>query len=223
MTGIPQQIVLKRFDPSSMKDNRVMFIIGHCNAGKSMLSIDIIKHITPKLGAGTVLGPDDRKISHFKQLSDEVLIHEYYTPEIGKEIIQRQTQEHITPHFLIADGCIHDPFWQRDPPMRYMFLNSQRLQLTIIFTMVYAVGVVPALRVCVDYVFIYRENLQANRRKIYDQYASTIFPSYELFCTVMDALNNWGEYICLVFDNTSTSKNIEDRVFYYKAQYEKNT
>jgi hypothetical protein len=71
----------------------------------------------------------------------------------------------------------------------------------------------------VDYVFILRENIIQNREKLYKSFFG-IFPSFDMFCKVMDACTE--NYECLVLDNTVKSNRIQDCVFWYKATLRKN-
>jgi hypothetical protein len=76
-------------------------------------------------------------------------------------------------------------------------------------------GLPPALRTNVDYIFVCKEPKKSNRKKLYEQYCG-IFPDYEMFEKVLTETTN--DYGCLVIDNTSTSEKIEDQVFWYKAE-----
>ena len=81
--------------------------------------------------------------------------------------------------------------------------------------MQYPVGIPPFLRTNIDYVFILRENVISNRKRIYEHYAGMI-PSFDAFCQIMD--NCAEDYECLVIDNTTSSATLKDRVFWYKAE-----
>lgn len=70
----------------------------------------------------------------------------------------------------------------------------------------------------IDYTFIFRENNVNQRKILYEKYAS-IFPSFQLFCEVLDHYTE--NHTCVVIDNTSQSNKLEDRVFWYKASYDK--
>jgi hypothetical protein len=59
-----------------------------------------------------------------------------------------------------------------------------------------------------------RENIISNRKRIYDSFAG-MFPTFEMFCQVMDQCTE--NYECLVIDNTSKSNRLEEQVFWYKA------
>ena len=80
--------------------------------------------------------------------------------------------------------------------------------------MQYALGVPPSLRTNIDYVFILRENYVSNRKRLYEHYAG-MFPTFEIFCQVMDQCTE--DYNCLVINNNAKSNKLEDQVFWYKA------
>ena len=117
--------------------------------------------------------------------------------------------------FLIMDDCLYDNVWAKDVNMKYFFMNGRHINLFLLITMQYPLGIPPILRGQVDYVFILRDNVMGNRRRIYENYAS-MFPSIDIFNQVMDQCTE--DYHCLVIDNTSVSNNLEDIVFWYKAQ-----
>ena len=76
-------------------------------------------------------------------------------------------------------------------------------------------GIPPNLRTNIDYVFILRENIVQNRKRIYECYAG-MFPTFEIFCQVMDQTTE--NFSCLVIHNNSKSNKLEDQVFWYKAE-----
>ena len=56
-------------------------------------------------------------------------------------------------------------------------MNGRHYFAMFIITMQYALGIPPVLRTNIDYVFILRENIFMNRKKLYDQYAG-MFPTF---------------------------------------------
>ena len=85
--------------------------------------------------------------------------------------------------------------------------------------MQYCMSIKPALRLCLDYIFIFREAISANRKKLYEQYCG-MFPTQDVFNKVLDACTE--NYQCLVINQRNTSNRIEDCVFYYKADLHDN-
>ena len=59
-----------------------------------------------------------------------------------------------------------------------------------------------------------RENYVSNRKRLYEHYAG-MFPTFEIFCQVMDPCTE--DFNCLVINNNAKSNKLEDQVFWYKA------
>ena len=122
----------------------------------------------------------------------------------------------INPNaFLILDDCLFDNSWIKDINIRSLFMNGRHYKIMFIITMQYALGITPNLRTNIDYVFILRENYMSNRKRLYEHYAG-MFPTFEMFCQVMDQCTE--NYECLVIHNNSKSNKLEDQVFWYKAE-----
>ena len=117
--------------------------------------------------------------------------------------------------FLILDDCLYDNTWAKDKWMRSVFMNGRHYKMLFLLTMQYALGVPPNLRTNVDYVFILRENYVSNRKRLYEHYAG-MFPTFEMFCQVMDQCTE--NYECLVINNNAKSNKLTDQVFWYKAE-----
>ena len=80
--------------------------------------------------------------------------------------------------------------------------------------MQFALGIPPALRTNIDYIFLLKEPIYSNKKRLYEHYAG-MFPSFDIFSRVMDRCTE--NFECLVIDNTSPSTKREDQVFWYKA------
>ena len=116
--------------------------------------------------------------------------------------------------FVILDDCLYDQGWTRDKMMRLLFMNGRHWKVMLIITMQYPLGIPPNLRTNIDYVFILRENYVSNRKRLYEHYAG-MFPTFEMFCQVMDQCTE--NFECLVIDNNAKSNKLDDQVFWYKA------
>ena len=137
----------------------------------------------------------------------------------GKKKIQNSikkygTSEHLKSHLFILDDIMYDTSWVKDKNIMQLFMNDRHLKYSLIITMPYSLSMPPALRFNVDYIFILRENYISNRKRLFEHYAG-MFPTFEIFCQVMDACTN--NYECLVIDNTTKSNKIEDMIYWYKA------
>jgi hypothetical protein len=221
-------LALKKFDITSISSDKVVVFIGKRNTGKSFLVKDLLyyhKHVP----IGTVISATEEANPFYGDMIPSLFIHNQYTPEIIANSLKRQKMvikklnkdknqfgnSNIDPHaFLILDDCLYDQSWIRDENIRSLFMNGRHYKILFIITMQYALGVPPSLRTNIDYVFILRENYVSNRKRLYEHYAG-MFPTFEIFCQVMDQCTE--DFNCLVINNNASSNKLEDQVFWYKA------
>lgn len=222
------QLHLRKFDPASIADDKVLVFLGKRNTGKSFLVKDILFYHRD-IPIGTVISPTESANNFYNAIVPGLFIHDEYTPKLIENVVKRQKiltkkiqkdtmmygKSSIDPRaFLILDDCLYDGCWKKDKNIRYIFMNGRHQKILLLITMQYPLGVPPDLRTNVDYAFILRENNYGNRKRIYENYCS-IFPTFEMFCTVMDQVTEG--YGCLVIDNGSKSNKLEDNIFWYTA------
>ena len=221
-------IRLRKFDMKSLKAGSVVVLIGKRETGKSFLVRDILYH-NKDMPIGTIISGTEGANSFYSHMVPSIYIYGEYEPQIIDNVIKRQVlvrnemkkevamrgHTNIDPRaFLILDDCLYDASWTKDKNVRSLFMNGRHYNETFIITMQYCMGIPPSLSTNVDYVFILRENLINNRKKLYEQYAG-MFPSFDIFCQVMDQCTE--NYECIVLHNNAKSNKLEDQVFWYKA------
>jgi hypothetical protein len=219
---------LKKFDMTKIKHDKVVVLIGKRETGKSFLVKDLLWH-HQSLPCGTVISGTEGANQFYSKVVPPMFIHEEYSPliianvlkrqkliakKISKDLSERGSTSVDPRNFLILDDCLYDTSWIRDRNVRYLFMNGRHVHTMFIITMQYAIGIPPNLRTNIDYVFILRENIISNRRKLYEQYAG-MFPDFDSFCQVMNQCTE--NFECLVIDNNAKSNKLEDQVFWYKA------
>ena len=216
------EIQLKKFDMSQIKDDKVVVLIGKRETGKSFLCKDLL-YQHRDIPCGQVISATEAANGYYKKMVPPLFIHDEYTPGIISNVLKRQrmmidkinANAVIDPRlFLLLDDCIYDQSWVKDKNVRSLFMNGRHFKILFVITMQYALGIPPNLRTNVDFVFILRENFVNNRKRLYDHYAG-MFPSFEMFCQVMDQCTE--NFECLVINNNAKSNKLEDQVFWYKA------
>ena len=228
-TSAAVNINIKRFDMRKIQQDAVVIFIGRRRTGKSTLVRDLLFH-HQDMPLGTVISGTEESNSFYGKMIPPLFIHGEYNPIILANYVKRQKiimskiqqeqaagvrQSRFDPRsFMILDDCMYDDSWTHDKNIRYLFMNGRWLKVFFLITMQYPLGIQPALRTNVDYVFVLREPYMSNRKRIFDNYCS-VFPSFEFFCQIMDQCTQ--NYECLVIDNTSQSSKLEDCVFWYKA------
>ena len=226
---------LKKFDmrwitfrPEENKGPVIVFI-GRRDTGKSFLIRDLLYH-HQDIPIGTVISGTEIANPFFSNMVPKAFIHYEYNSLLIENILRRQKmaikqlqtekerygKSSIDPRtFVILDDCLYDNKWSRDNLMRMLFMNGRHWKVMLMLTMQYPLGIPPNLRTNIDYVFILRENYYANRKRIWENYAS-MFPTMESFCSIMDQTTE--NYECLVINNNAKSNKLQDQIFWYKAQ-----
>ncbi len=220
---------LKKFDMRRIPQDAVCVFIGRRRTGKSTLVRDLLFH-HQDMPLGTVISGTEESNSFYGKMIPPLFIHGEYNSLILANFVKRQKMvmarimkdqesgqvSRLDPRsFMILDDCMYDDSWTHDKNIRYLFMNGRWLKVFFLITMQYPLGIQPALRTNVDFVFVLREPYMSNRKRIFDNYCS-VFPSFEFYCQIMDQCTQ--NYECLVIDNTSQSSNLEDCVFWYKAE-----
>jgi hypothetical protein len=223
------KLELKRFDITKLRDDSVVIFLGARNTGKSTALFSTLKHHT-SIPIGVVISGTESANHSFERVIPKMLIYEEYDGAIIEKFMQRQVKvveqsndekkkygrTDLDPRaFLILDDCLYDSkAWVNDRNIRSIFMNGRHFKIFLLITMQYPLGIPPALRANVDYIFIMRNNMVKDRERIYQQYAG-MFPNFEIFNTVMNQCTE--NYECLVIDKKSQSNKLEDQVYWWKA------
>jgi hypothetical protein len=221
---------LSKFDMSKIPDDCVTLFIGRRGTGKSFLIKDLMWY-KQRFPLTTVISGTETANHFYSPMVPNQFIYEEFSSSIVGNIMLRQ--EKITQKILkeeeikgvgtsqidrrsliIMDDCLYDNKWISDKNIRSLFMNGRHYGLLYILAVQYVMGIPPILRGQVDYVFILRENQVSARKRIYEQFAG-IFPTFELFCQIMDQCTE--NYECLVIHNGCKTNKLEDCVFWYKA------
>jgi hypothetical protein len=220
---------LRKFSMKDIPQDAVVIFIGRRRTGKSTLVKDLLFH-HQNMPLGTVISGTEESNGFFKKMIPPIFIHGEYNPVILANYVKRQKlimqkiqaetekggTSRLDPRsFLILDDCMYDDSWTHDKNIKYLFMNGRWLKVFFLITMQFPLGIQPALRTNVDYVFILREPYMSNRKRIYENYGSA-FPTFEFFCQIMDQCTQ--NFECLVINNNTQSNKLEDAIFWYKAE-----
>ena len=117
---------------------------------------------------------------------------------------------------LITDDMMsQERMLKKSAHYRKIYTEGRHFNVLYLACLQYCMGLPPELRSNIDYVFLYGEDENSNLKKLYENYAG-IFPTFQMFKDVLDqCTENYG---CLVIDKRSKSKNLTDRVFYFRAK-----
>jgi len=211
-------------------DNNSLFVLDNfVVTHNSWLVRDIFYH-HKHIPSGVVFSGTEEANPFFGEFIPDCFIHSEYDPELVDKIMGKQkkkirdaknagSKDGKSPSnnlFIVFDDMLHDAQnWKNDKTVKNIFFNGRHYNFLFILTMQYPLGITPALRSNIDYVFIFNEPSLKNRRKIYDDYAAML-PSFDHFCNILDACSQNHE--CLVIKTSGNSSDLRDIVFWYKAE-----
>ena len=220
---------IKKFNISEMVDHCTICIIAKRGSGKTYLVKEIMYN-KRDLPSCIAISKTEKLNNFYSNFIPESYIYSDFDSNILSKIYNRQSimnennktrvNENRSPKddrvMLIMDDCMSSKSsWIKDPNILELFFNGRHHHISFILTMQFSLGIPPELRSNFDYIFLLAEDFISNRKRLYEHYAG-MFPSFDIFQQVFsDLTENYG---CLVINNRIHSKNITDKVFWYKAK-----
>lgn len=225
---------LRKFKIIDMAPDSTVLLLGRRRSGKSILVRDIMFHhkTIPK---GLVFSGTEEANPFFGDFIPDCFIYSRYEPDLVTTLINSQAikvkharingyeethGKHVNNRsFLILDDMLAEAdSWKKEQTIKELFFNGRHFNIFFILTMQYPLGIPPALRTNIDYVFIFNEPSIKNRKKIYDDYAGMI-PTFDHFCNILDSCTQ--DHECLAIKLSGMSTDLRDQVFWYKANLHK--
>ena len=168
---------MRKFDMSSetVADDARVFIIGRRQTGKTYLIRDLAFHHRARPGVAVVSPTIGEPLWDFVP---PPRLHAGYSPELVQDLLAVDRRRRLgvgdTRSFLVFDDCMYDHSWVDDDNVRSMFADPSKL---IVVAMSYPLGLPRAVRAGADYVFMFRDNMPASRKRLFDAWAADVFPS----------------------------------------------
>ena len=220
MQGDADTLRIRKWDPSTMKDDRIVMIIGRRGTGKSVLQRDLMRHMSGRLDFGIAMTPTEETVEVYSQHMPEACIYRFFNQKKLEDMIDMQRRtlrakkqpKHL---YLLLDDCIYDKKILKTTAMRDLFLNGRHLHLHMSCAVQYLMDLSPDLRSNIDYIVCTRDVIISNRMKLW-KYFFGMFSRYEDFSRVFDKCTE--NYSTIVMDNTvARSTRPEDCIFWYRA------
>lgn len=223
------KIPIKKFNIHEMVDHCTIAMIAKRATGKSFLTKEIMFQ-KKNIASAVAISRTEKLNSFYSDFIPDSYIYSEYASDILSRIYERQS--HINEDnknrikdgkkpkddsiMIIMDDCMSSKgTWLKDPNILELFFNGRHHHLSFILTMQYSVGIPPEMRSNFDYIFLLAEDTISNRKRLYEHYAG-MFPTFDIFQQVFsDITENYG---IMVINNRVHSKNLTDKVFWYRAK-----
>ena len=213
-------IRVRKFDPSTIKESRIIFIIGKRHTGKSVLMKDLLYHM-PRPDYVLAMAPTEDTLKMFRTFLPQCCIFDHFSQEklertvtLQRELVSRGKKRNV---LILLDDCLYQKGVLKSNAMRSIFFNGRHDNISLICAAQYMMEVDVSLRTNIDYLFTMRENILTNRQKLFKYYFGQ-FARFDEFDKVMTQCTQ--DYRSLVLDGTvSTTDTPTDCVMWYRASY----
>lgn len=209
---------IRKFDPTTIRDGSVVGIIGKRGTGKSILVKDVMYN-KRGIPMGLVMSGTEDGNSYYSRFVPDSFVFTEFDKGSLERLVERQKKlakkGQAGKVFVVLDDLMYDKRIMKEKVMRQLLMNGRHWNIFMIVTAQYPADLgPPEIRSNCDYVIACRETIHQNRERLYRMFFG-IFPSFDDFCRVFSACTE--NYGVLVLDNTKQTNNIEDVVFWYKA------
>lgn len=216
----------KKFKPSWVKPGSIVLMIGKKGTGKTTLMLDIchaLRHCPEVILFQKTIDTNEA----FKDIVPGLFCYKYWSTETMKKVLDRHVRENkkrikqkkpVKYLTIIIDDQAGDEKFCNDPFLSDLFFNCRWYKLNIIFTMQYSMKVKIDQRAQIDWVFMLRENIESNRKRLLEHYCGHYGSGQKgltAFGKVFDQFTeNRG---CMVVKNTGLSNQITENIYHYRA------
>lgn len=210
---------IRQFSLDKMRQRGFVALVhGRRGSGKTTLNKDLMQKLN--LDSGMIVNPTNEYSGDYVE-TEKLKVTGEITPEVLKDFVSKQQMACRTGDkevkTLILDDCCNDtPQLFKNRDIKVLYMNGRFIRSNLIITQQHPTSLPANIRHNTCYFFIFKETCQSNRRKLYNYYGG-VFPTFKMFNRALDRCT--ANYGCMVIDNTSLSNNLEDHVFYYKADY----
>ena len=212
------KLKIKKFDCSKLTQYATVMCIGKRGTGKTTLIRDIMSHMAERVDFGIAMCGTEETARDMGEFIPPSCIYNEYSAEALDVLLKHQKKTVMggayKKTYLIMDDTLYDKSILKSKNMRRLFMNGRHRKIFFLAAVQYLMDLPPDLRANVDFVFALKENIIANREKLWKNFFG-MFNDYKDFSMVMNSCT--AGYDCMVLDNTVRSNSITDCVFWYRA------
>lgn len=221
----------RKFDPTTIKHDRIMVALGMRGSGKTTVMKDICQSMAGVFDVACGVSPTFDSRTFMRNIMPASCVHsstEVIKPVISQLLdfqknlleqrgfskIHENPKKRLRKVFFMMDDCAYDSKLTKGEIMRELVMNGRHSNIFILNAVQYCVDLPPAFRQNTDYVIAMREPDIDMRKKLFKFYFG-IFGDFKKFEKVFAMMTD--DYGCMVLDKTIVTTKVEDCVFHYRA------
>lgn len=209
-------INLKKFDLNELNKPKNVLIIGRRGTGKTQLLKHLIKYKEPTTTNITVAVHNYWECGNYETVLSvkRTDIKEVDFNELCAEHLKYQKKTHASG-LLALDTVAITKEKLKNRHLCDLVSNGNHHYNTSLYMMEQSIhNIDPTYRMNCDYVFLFKDNNLAMRKRFYN-YFGRMFSTFKEFNTVFEHVTS--NYGVMVINTTAKFRNLESQVFWYKA------
>jgi hypothetical protein len=219
-----QQVTIREFPIEDIPLSCTWIIISSPGGGKTTLEQNLMYHHKHRYPIAKIMTGSNTAYEEFCGITHPLYVSNGYDEKEHAKFMfrQRVQQDENGNHnpdsaaILILDDVGEDTKIFKNKYMKGTFkIGSRHWTNLVVVSMHYAVEMPPDVRNNASYIAIFRENNEASRKKLYENYGG-ICGTYKNFCDLLDQLT--GDHCCMIISKRTESTNLEDCIFWYRTQ-----
>ena len=213
-------ITIRKFDSNNVQINRAFIIIGKKGSGKTSVMFTLLHDLHKRVDYAMAMCGTRDGLQRFRSILPANVVYPSFNQDAFRNIVQTLDRCSKVPDYskvtaIVLDDLAYGKAAFKTEEMRMALMNGRWLGIFLILTQQYLMDITPDLRGNFDYIFAMAESTRKTRQKLYEMYFG-IFNTFADFERVFSQVTS-KRGRALVFDTTSPSNVIQDRVFYYDS------
>jgi hypothetical protein len=223
-------ITLREFKLHWILSDSIVVLVGRRRSGKSWLIRQIIHMLSTRgMPYGKIYSGTEHCNPFFRNFFPPLFIQNEFDEEDLAKVLDSQKKKvrKAAKKYNVQDGrCLEnnmllvfddmlsqDNIWKKSQNFKKLFVEGRHYNILFVMSLQHVLGIPPAQRDNIDYAFLFANDGQ-NLRKLWENYAGVI-ESFDMFKKIFyHCTRNKG---CMVINKTSSSEDLTDKVFFYKA------
>lgn len=220
------KLKIRKWDPQTVKPASTILLVGRRGTGKSTVLRDLAWNFAQRdiIDLAIGMSPTEESSESLSSFLPKTLIFDEYREDKIAALMASQKaawKRGHGPHVLLfLDDCAYDKTVFKSKTMRELFMNGRHRRIGLIFAMQYVMDMPPDIRSNCDVVIAARDPIHSSREKMHKSFFG-LFRTYDEFAITFDACTNNFETIVMHNNTGAPTNNIEDCVFWHKAQMDR--
>lgn len=228
--GAPMRI--PRYDPSRMKPDATVLVVGPRRTGKSTLVLDLLFYLRRSIFGSVAQTPTCETAEELSKIIPWSCIHDDFDPVALERAVNAMKQLVSTDRKLAAkvgaeldrrillvllDDCMADSKNLKYKVIQDIFFNGRHYDLLFVNVMQFMMDMPPKFRTNTDIVICTYDSAPDNQERLWRYFFKTAYPRLDQFRRVYAAVTS--DFRCIVLDRTLRGVPDEQKVFWYKARH----